>query len=310
MSSYKKIGLIGLDTSHAIAFTKLFNDATSKHYIPGYKVTCGYPGGSPDMDISANRVEGFTKTLKTDFGLTIHDSPEAVAKEADLVFITAGDGRAHRALFEKIAPFEKPTFIDKPLAATVEDAQAIIDLATQKQITMVSCSSLRYADKLTKALADAAEDDPVTGVDVCGPLTTHPQLPGLLWYGVHAIEMLVSILGPQCVRVHTTRLPDQEIVVAQWSDGRLAAFRGVRESHERFGLVIHRKSGMQFLDVTECDEPWYYSMHKQLAHSLLNGETAVPHEETMAVMNIMLAANFSRDHNGQSVKIAPSCATP
>ena len=55
-----RIGMIGLDTSHVIAFTKIINDAKNNY---GCKVVAGYPGGSADMPASADRVEKFTNQL-------------------------------------------------------------------------------------------------------------------------------------------------------------------------------------------------------------------------------------------------------
>ena len=52
MTAPLKIGLIGLDTSHVVAFTKIFNDPTYEFHLPGAKVTHGYAGGSPDLDVS------------------------------------------------------------------------------------------------------------------------------------------------------------------------------------------------------------------------------------------------------------------
>ena len=52
-----RLGMIGLDTSHVIAFTRLINDP-AKNY--GCKVVVGYRGGSPDIPDSANRVKAIT----------------------------------------------------------------------------------------------------------------------------------------------------------------------------------------------------------------------------------------------------------
>src|SRR5262245_14822094 len=43
-----KIGIIGLDTSHATAFTKLLNGNTPKPEFAGMKVVAAYPKGSKD----------------------------------------------------------------------------------------------------------------------------------------------------------------------------------------------------------------------------------------------------------------------
>ena len=45
-----KVGLIGLDTSHAPAFTKFLNDSANENYVPGAKVVAAYAGGSPDVE--------------------------------------------------------------------------------------------------------------------------------------------------------------------------------------------------------------------------------------------------------------------
>ena len=51
-----KIGIIGLDTSHVIAFTKAFNDAKAEGPLANCKVVAAYPKGSPDIESSTSRV--------------------------------------------------------------------------------------------------------------------------------------------------------------------------------------------------------------------------------------------------------------
>ena len=53
-----RIGIIGLDTSHVVAFTKLLNDPNTANHIPGGRVVAAYKSGSPDMpEKSFNRIE-------------------------------------------------------------------------------------------------------------------------------------------------------------------------------------------------------------------------------------------------------------
>ena len=47
-----RIGIIGTDTSHVIAFTKILNDPTNKDHIPGARVVAAYKGGSKDIEDS------------------------------------------------------------------------------------------------------------------------------------------------------------------------------------------------------------------------------------------------------------------
>jgi hypothetical protein len=69
-----RLGMIGLDTSHVIAFTNYLNNPNNN---TGCRVVAGFPGGSPDMPASADRVEKFTGQLREKHGLKIVDSIEA-----------------------------------------------------------------------------------------------------------------------------------------------------------------------------------------------------------------------------------------
>ncbi len=66
-----KVGIIGLDTSHVTAFTKVLNNAKNVDALAGFKVVAAFPGGSPDLAASRDRIEGFTKQLKETHGVEI-----------------------------------------------------------------------------------------------------------------------------------------------------------------------------------------------------------------------------------------------
>src|SRR5437762_11979830 len=59
-----RVGIIGLDTSHVVEFTKVLNDTSSPDHVPGARVVAAYKGGSPDVEASASRSERFTAQLR------------------------------------------------------------------------------------------------------------------------------------------------------------------------------------------------------------------------------------------------------
>ncbi len=192
MNSELRIGLIGLDTSHAPAFTKLLNDASHSYHVAGGRVVAAFPGGSPDFGLSWNRVEAFTTQVRDEGGVAILDSPAAVAKSCDAIILSSVDGRVHLKQFEEIAPFGKPVFIDKPFATTSADAKAIAALAAQHDIPLMSASILRYGQPLIEALSTA---EALVGADCSGPMDLEDTQPGLFWYGIHSVEMFVRRSG-------------------------------------------------------------------------------------------------------------------
>jgi predicted dehydrogenase len=295
-----KIGLIGLDTSHVPAFTKLLNDSSDPYHVPGARVVAGYPGGSPDFELSIGRVEGFTQEIKNNYGVEILDTPLAVAQKSDAIILTAVDGRVHPTLFAEIAPLGKPTFIDKPFAVSSADAKTIIELAKQHNVAILSCSSLRYAQPLLDALAQ--EETPIIGADVYGPLAIQPTQGGLFWYGIHTVEMLYSIFGRGCRQVTTTTNENHDFVVGLWEDGRIGTIRGNRKGNNGFGALIHRENTTQFVNASDHPKPGYAGLLEQ-ALSMFRGEKPdVEIEETLEIVRFIEAANQGRE-SGKIVAI-------
>ena len=215
MSKAYRIGMIGLDTSHVEAFTKLLNDPNDPHHIPGGQVVAGYPGGSADFELSVSRVEGFTQKLRDEFNVKILESPEAVAECCDLVFIETIDGRKHKDIFQQIVKYDKPTFIDKPFTTNLQDAKEILELAHKSGVPVMSCSSSRYADNLQAALAGNEELGSIVGCDIFGPMEVMPPLPGLYWYGIHTVEVLVAVMGVGCRQVQVTKNQNNDMLVCE-----------------------------------------------------------------------------------------------
>ena len=46
-----KVGIIGLDTSHVLAFTKAMNDKSATGDLAAVEVVAAFPGGSPDIAV-------------------------------------------------------------------------------------------------------------------------------------------------------------------------------------------------------------------------------------------------------------------
>lgn len=300
MADPLKIGLVGLDTSHVTAFASLLNDPGNRDHVPGGKVVAAWPGGSPDFELSRSRVEGFTKTLREKYAVEMKDSPEAVAEAVDLVFITSVDGRVHREQFERAVKFKRPTFIDKPLAVSVGDAEAIVRVANMEKVPVMSCSSLRYDDDLTAALGGKRED--VLGCDTFGPLSEVPTQPGLFFYGVHAVDMLVAVMGHGCQQVAATHTEAGDVLSLAWPGGRVGSVRLMKQGHGKYGCTLHRKAGPQFVDAGATRRPAYASMLEAILRSLPHGRSDVPADEMLDTVRILEAGNAARQ-TGRVTKV-------
>src|SRR5262245_52133345 len=139
-----RAGIIGLDTSHVPAFTKLFNEAKPDSELAGIKVIAGFPAGSPDVESSRTRVKMFTEQIRDKWGVEIVNSIDELVAKVDVVMIESVDGRPHLSQVTPVLKAGKLVFIDKPIAGSLADALMIFELSKQYKTPLWSSSSLRY----------------------------------------------------------------------------------------------------------------------------------------------------------------------
>lgn len=301
MTNQLKLGMIGLDTSHCEAFTKILNDQKNPHHIPGAKVEIAYAGGSPDFEVSISRVDKITTALRDEHGVTIVNTPEEVAENSDAILLTAVDGRVHLELFERIVGFGKHVYIDKPFAVTSEHAKAMVELANKHNVPIMSASSIRCSDHVNDILSKE-DNGAIIGADCFGPMVIQETQGGLYWYGIHTVDTLYRILGPGCSHVTATTNEDYEFVVGVWEDGRIGTVRGNRKGNKNFGAAIHTETVTESTIINKQERPIYASLLEQVMAFFTTGQPTIPIEETVEVIRFIEAANESRE-TGNTVQL-------
>ncbi|WP_159881505.1 Gfo/Idh/MocA family protein [Paenibacillus puerhi] len=288
-----RIGVIGLDTSHATAFTELLNNSSHPYHVPGGEVVLAYPGGSDDFELSRSRVQGFTEELRSKHGVQIVSTPEEVAEGSDAILLESVDGRVHLEQFRQIVSYGKPVFIDKPFTVDAGQAGEIIRLAEKHGVPIMSSSALRYAEGVQEA-ADVNVIGKIIGADCYGPMELQPTQPGLFWYGIHSVEMLYTFLGPGCVTVMATATALHDVVTGRWEDGRIGTIRGNRTGNMTFGALVHREQDSHSVEVNAHKKPYYASLLEQIMPFFRTGRSSVPISETWEIIRFIEAANESR----------------
>jgi predicted dehydrogenase len=183
-----KVGIIGLDTSHVSAFTKAMNDKDATGDLSAVEVVAAYPGGSPDIPASRDRVEGYTKELR-DAGVEIVGSIDELLTKVDAVMLESVDGRPHLQQAIPVIKARKPLFIDKPVAGTLADAVAIYKLAEEHKVPCFSSSSLRFSPGILGMRHDERVGE-VLGCDAFGPCALEEHHPRPVAEGLGHEELL------------------------------------------------------------------------------------------------------------------------
>lgn len=293
-----KVGIIGLDTSHVIAFTRTLNNQQAKPEVAGFRVVAAFPGGSADIPDSRDRVPKYTAQLKEEFGVEIVDSIDALLNKVDAVLLESLDGRPHLEQIRPVLKANKPVFIDKPVAGSLRDAVAIFDLAKQTGTPCFSCSALRFSPGIV-SMRNNPKVGAVLGCTAFSPCSLEEHHPDLFWYGVHGVETLFTIMGPGCVSVTRVQTPDAELVTGVWKDGRVGTYRGIRKGRSDYGALVFGAKGIERSGSFGGYEP----LVVEICRFFRTRKAPVAAEETLEMFAFMEAADESKRQGGKLISL-------
>ena len=183
-----RIGIIGSDNSHAIAFSQLLNreEGYNGMRVAGARVTRLY-GVEPE------RTQEVAEAGEIDEIVT---ETEHMMGDVDGIICVLRDGALHK---DAVLPFLKaglPVYVDKPLATTVADVEAMIDTAERTGVGFSSFSTLRYELGFQAWISESreSEGEAITGIST-GPGDLDSEYSGIFFYGIHAVELMLERWG-------------------------------------------------------------------------------------------------------------------
>lgn len=289
-----RVGMIGLDTSHCVAFTKILHDPANQYPV---RVVAGVPQSSPDIESSVSRIDGYVETLSKEYGVKMYETIEAMLPEVDVMMVESVDGRPHLAQARAAIEAGKPTFIDKPVAATLEDAVAIFDLAKKHGTPVWSCSNLRYNAGVVKAATtDVGE---VAAVVSYGPASLEEHHLDLAWYGIHPTEALFTVIGTGCESVVRTHTEGTDVVTGIWKGGKVGTLLGLRASKTVYGVKVFGSKAV----IEESAGAGYPELMKEMVTFFQTRKPPVSAETTLEIFAFMAAADESKRRGGAPVTL-------
>lgn len=198
------IGFIGTENSHTDHFIRFLN-AEARH--PGYRAAA-LAGGVSERN----------EKLAAGGELDIVATPEDLLGKVDAAIISTRDGALHREQAEPLLRAGMPVLVDKPLATSVEDAQAIIAAGQESGSVLLSASALRFLPQIAE-LSEGGTDS-LRQLSLIGPADPDSPYSGLFFYGIHHVEAALEILGnptvePGSVQVHVSRHGDTTVALTR-----------------------------------------------------------------------------------------------
>lgn len=293
-----RVGIIGCDTSHTLAFTEIMN---VKHadFCRDYRVTAAYQWGSRDIVSATNRYPAYLAKLRK-MNVEIMPSIAALLEKVDVVCLETNDGREHYAQAVEVFKSGKRVFIDKPIAHNYADAKRIYDAGKQYGAAYFSSSSLRFSS--TNAEIAGGKYGKIVGCTYLAPSPieeqgTHSRY---TWYGIHGFEPIVAVMGTGADTVRTVAGKDADEITITWKDGRAASLRANMKNWSYGGFAIPEKGKSVVMSGYEG----YECLLRQIVKFFDTGVVPVPNEETLEIFAIMDAAEKSRERGGEPVTLA------
>jgi hypothetical protein len=290
----KRIGIIGLDTSHSEVFARMINALGTDGL--GYKVTVAYhPESNKDV---LNIAPSLSETLSKQ-GIKIVTSMEALLNECDAVLLETIHGGNHVEQALAVFGAGKKVFIDKPLSVSLEGAKAIMAASEKSGVPFFSSSSLRFDPNVQKVVEGSIGR--VNGADVFTPADIEKDHLDMAWYAIHGLEMLYTVMGPGCIQVSRVYTENADVVTGLWEDGRIGTVRGVRKAPVGIAGTAFGEKGTAPLG--PFSEAAYNQLVRQIVRFFDTGKPPVTPAETLEIFAFMQAADISRKKKGATIKL-------
>lgn len=178
----KRIGFIGTENSHTDHFVRFLNQEV-RH--PGF-TAAALAGGRSDRNLALAKDGGIPLVV---------DEPTDLVGRVDAAIVSTRDGARHREQAEPLLKAGIPVLVDKPLATTVADADAILRTAGDAGVLVYSASALRFVPQVEQLRRAAAEAGALRHLHVAGPADPDSPYSGLFFYGIHHVETALELLG-------------------------------------------------------------------------------------------------------------------
>lgn len=274
-----KVALIGLDTSHAIAFPEIIRDRGAK--TPLEVISC------LRFETPFQGREGLDKrqAVLTGMGIKVTENFDEAVEGADALMLEVNDPAYHVEYFSRCAKLGLPIFLDKPFADTYANALEIDGIARENKVRYFTSSTVRFVPSFRSAAEDP--ERPRSAV-AFGPMGKAPAGSSIVWYGCHTFEILRAAMGPGAAAVTTINNLDSVVCNVEYADGRHAVV-DLSRSGGRFAMMLHYAKTDKFL---ESEFPYPYGV-TEFEKFFTGGPAPVSVEESLEIIAMLDAAERS-----------------
>lgn len=307
-----RIGIIGCDSSHTPVFSNRVNSLNKEGKTP-CRVTAFWDPGRHEWqhpDGPAQSAKDVAKwredTLKE--GAKQVGSIDELLSQVDGVMVLNISGHRHLELAVPSLAKGMPTYVDKPLTCSTDQARALLAMSRLYKARCYSASSLRFITEIPKL--DKEKLGSIVAIDAFGNGEVMDIMPDLWHYGCHSIEMVDAIFrwsgqGAGAQRVSAVKAGNNtsgyHLLDIEYRDGRLARIRCDRNGAWAFGATVHGTKGVQQFVVDFA--PVYTRLVEGMVKFFEGGPAPVELRDIVENVAVMEAGNRSIAQHGAWIDV-------
>jgi predicted dehydrogenase len=297
-----RIGILGLDTSHSVAFARILNnpDQPEDAAAPGGRITHAWADRAKG-DMAAT-VEERREELTSKWGVAMVRRPTEMVGKVDAVMVLAVNGADHARLARPFLDEGMPIFVDKPFTNSVSQARSLIKAAQSSRSAMMSCSALRYADEVVSVIEEGPHIGIPFGGCLCGPGAHREGMPRPFFYGIHTAEMLQALFGTGIESVRCEHSDREDVATVYYKDGRTPVLRFVRGCDESFWFSVSATGGARLAKIEGSS--FYARMLRRVLAMFQTKRPPVSLAETFEIIALLEAIDRSGAKRGAKIKLA------
>ena len=287
-----KIGILGTDNSHSVAFSRLFNVKGEKHHIPGARVVAIY-----GLNDKRNREVAEMGEVPT-----IVKRPRDMLGMVDAAIVDFRHGGLHCKHAMPFIEARIPTLIDKPMSISVAHARKMVAMARKKRTPISSFSTVRLGPPVEDMKKAMKKIGKVRAGILTGPGSSESEYAGVFFYGVHCVELMLEVFGNKVKSVRAADYDGSVIATVAYKTGAVVTLNIIDGARPAFDATAFGAKGTVRYDPGKGFAGYYYGM-KVFLKMIRTGKPPIPYNDLVLSVRVLDAIQKSMDAGGREVML-------
>ncbi len=285
-----RIGIVGSDNSHALAYAKIAN--VDKAFEP-YRVTM-ICGDDPQK----------TKDVASEGEIpTIVESPQEMIGHIDAAIVVNRHGGLHAGNSIPLLESGIPVYVDKPFAVSLDDCADMLAAAERGSTWVTSFSSLRYSLDTAALEQEASSFGRIRAAQFAGPCDFDSEYAGPFFYATHVADIMLRLMNGNINSLSAVQAGQGVAVTVQFEDDALAVINYMNDAQYHFTATLFGENGYAHREIL-AGHGAYTTAFGVFVQALESNTPPIPHDQLDVPIRFVHAINQSLAGNGDSVSLA------